>query len=41
MSRVGKLPINIPQGVQISLEQLMLTIMGPKGMLDASRCPNS
>jgi large subunit ribosomal protein L6 len=33
MSRVGKLPIAIPQGVQISLEQLMLTIKGPKGML--------
>jgi large subunit ribosomal protein L6 len=33
MSRVGKLPISIPQGVQISLEQLMLTIRGPKGTL--------
>ncbi len=33
MSRVGKLPIIIPQGVQISQEQLMLTIMGPKGTL--------
>jgi large subunit ribosomal protein L6 len=33
MSRVGKVPISIPQGVQISLEQLMLTISGPKGTL--------
>ena len=33
MSRVGKVPISIPQGVQISLEQLMLTITGPKGTL--------
>jgi len=33
MSRVGKLPIKIPQGIQISLEQLMLTISGPKGTL--------
>jgi large subunit ribosomal protein L6 len=33
MSRVGKVPISIPQGVKISLEQLMLTISGPKGTL--------
>jgi large subunit ribosomal protein L6 len=33
MSRVGKVPISIPQGVQISLEQLMLTVSGPKGTL--------
>ncbi len=33
MSRVGKVPISIPQGVQISLEQLILTISGPKGTL--------
>jgi large subunit ribosomal protein L6 len=33
MSRVGKLPIKIPQGIKISLDQLMLTISGPKGTL--------
>jgi large subunit ribosomal protein L6 len=33
MSRVGKLSIGIPQGVQISLDQLILTITGPKGTL--------
>ncbi len=33
MSRVGKLPIKIPQGIKISLEELMLTISGPKGTL--------
>jgi large subunit ribosomal protein L6 len=33
MSRVGKVPISIPQGVKISLEQLMLTISGPRGTL--------
>jgi large subunit ribosomal protein L6 len=33
MSRVGKLAINIPQGVQISQQELMLTVAGPKGTL--------
>ena len=33
MSRVGKLPITIPQGVDISLNELLLTIKGPKGTL--------
>lgn len=33
MSRVGKLPIKIPQGIRISLEQPMLTVSGPKGTL--------
>lgn len=33
MSRVGKLAINIPQGVKISQQELMLTVAGPKGTL--------
>ena len=33
MSRVGKLPISIPQGVQISLQELVLTVKGPRGTL--------
>lgn len=33
MSRVGKLPINIPQGVSVSIEDQLLTIKGPKGTL--------
>ena len=33
MSRVGKLAINIPQGVKISQEELQLTVTGPKGTL--------
>lgn len=33
MSRVGKLIINIPQGVKISQQELMLTVAGPKGTL--------
>ena len=33
MSRVGKLPINIPQGVSITLDDPLVTVKGPKGTL--------
>jgi large subunit ribosomal protein L6 len=33
MSRVGKLPINIPQGVTVNLQDEVLTVKGPKGTL--------
>lgn len=33
MSRVGKLPINIPQGVDVLLEDTLVTVKGPKGTL--------
>jgi large subunit ribosomal protein L6 len=33
MSRVGKLPIKVPQSVKVSLEGLVLTVKGPKGTL--------
>ncbi len=33
MSRVGKLPIPIPQGVTASLKDDLLTVKGPKGTL--------
>lgn len=33
MSRVGKLPITIPKGVSVALEDSVLTIKGPKGTL--------
>ncbi|ABK17257.1 50S ribosomal protein L6 [Syntrophobacter fumaroxidans] len=38
MSRVGKLPITIPKGVDVSLDEPLLTIKGPKGTL-ARRMP--
>lgn len=34
MSRIGKLPVNIPSGVQIKLDKLQLEVKGPKGVLD-------
>lgn len=33
MSRIGKLPIAIPEGVKIDLEGTHLTVTGPKGTL--------
>ena len=34
MSRIGKKPITIPQGVTISVEGQLITVKGPKGSLD-------
>ena len=36
MSRVGKLPIPLPKGVEIVLDGLALTVKGPKGTLERS-----
>ncbi|WP_321478590.1 50S ribosomal protein L6 [uncultured Bacteroides sp.] len=33
MSRIGKLPIRIPQGVTVTLKDDVVTVVGPKGQL--------
>jgi len=33
MSRIGRLPIEIPQGVQVNLVDNLITVKGPKGEL--------
>jgi large subunit ribosomal protein L6 len=33
MSRIGKLPISIPSGVTVALEDTMIVVKGPKGEL--------
>ena len=33
MSRIGKKPIGIPQGVTVKLDEAMVEVTGPKGML--------
>ena len=33
MSRVGRMPIPVPQGVKVSIEKDMVTVTGPKGEL--------
>lgn len=40
MSRIGKLPINIPAGVTISIKDSVVTVKGPKGELTQEINPN-
>ena len=39
MSRVGKKPVVVPQGVKVNLAGTKLTVQGPKGKLDVSIHP--
>ncbi len=39
MSRIGKKPIAIPQGVKVSIEGNVVAVQGPKGRLE-TRLPN-
>jgi len=34
MSRIGKKPINIPQGVEVEIEGNLVRVRGPKGVLE-------
>ncbi len=34
MSRVGKLPVTVPQGVRITFQGTVLKVEGPKGTLE-------
>ena len=36
MSRVGKLPITLPKGVEVTLGDSVLTVKGPRGTLQRS-----
>lgn len=40
MSRIGKLPINIPAGVSITINDSVVTVKGPKGELSQEINPN-
>lgn len=40
MSRIGKLPISIPAGVTIKVEDTLVTVKGPKGTLTQEINPN-
>jgi large subunit ribosomal protein L6 len=33
MSRIGKLPITVPSGVDVAVEERTVTVKGPKGTL--------
>ena len=38
MSRIGKLPVSIPAGVNVSVADNVVTVTGPKGTLSQSIC---
>ncbi len=38
MSRIGKLPIAIPAGVNVKIEGTHISVKGPKGQLDRELC---
>ncbi len=40
MSRIGKLPIEIPQGVDVKIEDNVITVKGPKGELKQTLNPS-
>ena len=40
MSRIGKLPINIPAGVTVTLQDNVVTVQGPKGVLSQAVDPS-
>ena len=40
MSRIGKLPIELPAGVTVELKDNVLTVKGPKGELKQNINPN-
>lgn len=40
MSRIGKLPINIPAGVTVTLQDNVVTVKGPKGELSQAVDPS-
>ena len=33
MSRIGKLPVPVPSGVDVAIEERLVTVKGPKGTL--------
>jgi len=40
MSRVGRMPIAVPEGVKVTIEQDKVTVAGPKGELERSFNPD-
>ena len=39
MSRIGKLPVSIPAGVEVKIGQDSIMVKGPKGQLSTPLCP--
>ena len=41
MSRIGKLPISVPSGVDVAIDERLVTVKGPKGTLSHALPPRS
>ena len=39
MSRIGKVPADVPSGVEVTLEQNTISVKGPKGNLSKTFSP--
>ena len=39
MSRIGKKPVSVPAGVQVSVDNSVVTVEGPKGKLSYTHRP--
>ncbi len=39
MSRIGRLPVSVPQGVQVEIQGLNVKVNGPKGTLERTFAP--
>ena len=37
MSRIGKLPVPVPSGVDVAIDGALVTVKGPKGTLSHTR----
>ncbi len=37
MSRIGRLPIPVPSGVDVAIDEATVTVKGPKGTLEPHR----
>lgn len=40
MSRIGRMPIQVPQGVQVEVNKNLVTVRGPKGTLSRELHPD-
>src|SRR5690625_7828018 len=40
MSRIGKLPVEIPQGVKVAIESATVSVEGPKGKISKTFSPH-
>ena len=40
MSRIGNMPVTVPEGVEVKIDGQHITVKGPKGSLERDIHPN-